>query len=284
MANVNNRVFVSGECVNISNVKLLFEGTGRDALTYKLHIETEPNEIKVVEFFTNKFKSNGDENGMYTGVETICNEVITRAETGKGEIVNCVCTLKDNTYYDNGEKVESYKIAGNFCNREKDGKKITPTNIFEVDALVESMEEVEYEGGTYLKIRTLVNEYKQNALYTEMRVYNKDYIDGLKSMYTVGSIGSLQGKFMEVETEQPTGFGTATKRTFERFLEITGGSAPYNTTVKDGQFVVTDITDTNDAFCVENIAAMRNKIQENLDKKLQKDASKRQISDDVVPF
>lgn len=271
-----NEVFISGEVIDLKDARRVNEGTPQEALTYKLHIETSPGEIRVVEFFTNMFKADGTPNAMYTGIETICNEIVTKVETGQGDRVRCICKLDDNTYYSNGEKIELTKITGDFCNREEEGKTIKSDQLWRVDLLVEEIDTREDSKGEYTYVKGLVNKYGKNGFYANFRIHDPAMREGFASLYKVGSIGKLEGTFEEVVSAKSSGFGSMVKKSVERYLEVAGGDVPY------------EVTDTKHPFHADNIATMKEKIQTKLDKMKAKDDAKQanstKVSNDVVPF
>ena len=112
--------------------------------------------------------------------------------------------------------------------------------------------------------------------------------EGFANLYTVGSVGKLEGTFKETISGQTKGFGRAVKSTIDRYIEIEGGAEPYNTENKDGKLIVSTIENENHPFNTENIKAMKDKIEEKLTKSKEKDAAKnantKQISNDEVPF
>ena len=279
-----NECYISGEVVNISDIRRVNQGTGAEALTYKLHIETAPNEIRVVEYYTNMFKSDGSPNTIYTGIKTIANEIKTRVENGVGDKVNCNCILDDNSYYSNGELIEVTKISGNFCNREEEGKTITPNQLWRADVLIDEIEERTDAKGEYTHVKGLVNKFGKNGIYVNFRIHDPEMREGFKSLYKVGTVGKLEGTFEEIITEEQRetkGFGTRNrpKRTIDRYLEIAGGDEPVE---------ADKITDKTHPFNVDNVQAMRSKINEKLEKSKAKDAAKnantQTVGDDSLPF
>lgn len=280
----HNEAYISGEVVNISDIRRVNEGTGLEALTYKLHIETAPNEIKVVEYYTNMFKGDGTPNAIYTGIETIANEIKTRVENGVGDKVNCNCILDDNSYYSNGELIEVTKISGNFCNREEEGKTIKPNQLWRADVLIDEIEDKTDSIGEYTHVKGLVNKFGKNGIYVKFRIHDPEMREGFKELYKVGTVGKLEGTFEEIITEEQRetkGFGSRNKpkRTIERYLEIVGGDEPVDAST---------ITDSNNPFNKDNIETMRNKINERLEKSKAKDAAKnantQNVGDDALPF
>ena len=278
-----NEVYISGESVNITDARRVNEGTGAEALAFKLHVEVAPNEIRVVEYYTNMFKADGNPNPIYTGLETICNEVNTRVDNGVGDKVSCSCTLEDNTYYSNGKLIEGVRISGNFCNREEVGKSIRPSQLWRVDVLIDEIEDREDSIGKYLNVKGLVNKYGKYGFYANFRIHNEELIEGFKAHYEVGSVGKLEGTFQEIVTEEEStgGFGSRNKpkRSIERYLEIEGGDAAVKADT---------ISDIKNPFNIDNVLTMREKISERLQKSKDKDAAKmantKEVNDNDLPF
>ncbi|MGL5713487.1 MAG: hypothetical protein ACRCX2_10745 [Paraclostridium sp.] len=278
-----NEVYISGECISVTDARRVNEGTGLEALAFKLHIETATNEIKIVEYYANMFRGDGSPNPIYTGLETICNEIKTRVDNGTGDRVNCSCTLEDNSYYSNGTLVEGVRIAGNFCNREEEGKSIKSSQLWRVDTLIEEMSENEDAVGKYLGVKGLVNKYGKQGFYANFRIHDEEMMKAFKELYAIGSVGKLEGSFKEIVTveEGTGGFGSRNKpkRSIERYLEVEGG---------DPTITVESITDTKHPFHAENIQTMKEKIVERLQKSKDKDAAKmantKKVDDNDLPF
>ncbi|EQF59383.1 hypothetical protein QGE_2998 [Clostridioides difficile CD200] len=289
-----NQVFVSGEVLDILNIARMNQGTGQEAIRFTLKVETAPNESVNVDYFTSMFKSDGSPNQMFLGIETIANEIKTRAEDGKGDIVRCVCSLDNNLYYKDGEKKERFQISGTFCNREKYDDKGNPIDDkgevvksikasqgWRVYTLIENIEEKEDDLGKYLEIKGLINKYGKQGCNMTFRIHNEDMIEGFKSLYKIGDVGLLEGTVKSMVVSKSAGFGSRIKKSAFTFLEIEGGDEP----LKDGDKI---FSDKNYPFTDKNIEAMREKIKEKDKKEKQRDIDKNgktiEIRDDDVPF
>lgn len=192
-----NVAYVRGEVLDIYNIRRIGEGQSWEKLCYELKIQTGEDEVVTVEAFENVYGWDGEESNKYKGLLTICNEVQTRAENGKGDMVNCNCTALNNSYYSNGELIEKPRLLLNYVNRQKDGEKIEPGTFWSIYGMIE--EENESEGK--LELKCLTNEYmSKNATkgtYLNFEIEGED-VEALKEMVKIGDVVKFEGEIKTV--------------------------------------------------------------------------------------
>ncbi|MGL4801893.1 MAG: hypothetical protein ACRC18_06480 [Cetobacterium sp.] len=279
-------ISVSGEALNITNFELINENTRDERIVFKLHIETAPNEVRVVTFDQNRFFPSGAENSKFKGAATIYQELETRSDSGKGELVRCNCKIRTDEYYKDGQLRHFETIKVEFCNREKEGKsnfKIYPGQSFVIDTLIESTEMKKDILGDYLEVRGLIYDYtnKDNESvggYVNYRIHDEELIEGFKSMYPIGSIGQLRGvigEAVKTESSSKRGFGSAVKpKTIRQiWLEIDGGEEPYNVTYNEETDEIESVNDITEEhpFSNVNIEKMKSKLSKRLNDSKVKD-------------
>lgn len=192
-----NVAYVRGEVLDIYNIRRIGEGQSWEKLCYELKIQTGEDEVVTVEAFENVYGWDGEESNKYKGLLTICNEVQTRAENGKGDMVNCNCTAVNNSYYSNGELIEKPILLLNYVNRQKDGEKIEPGTFWSIYGMIE--EENESEGK--LELKCLTNEYMSKNVtkgtYLNFEIEGED-VDALKEMVKIGDVVKFEGEIKTV--------------------------------------------------------------------------------------
>lgn len=220
----HNEVYISGEAVDIVDAKILNEGTENEAIAFKLKVETAPGENTIVEYYS-KMMIGNKPNKIAEGYETIVNNLKTRVTDGEGEMVNCSGEIGDMTYYNNGEKIDRFKLEGKFCNRDTKAKQGT---VWKQTVLIKDMEERD----DYLEITGFIHKYHAVGFECKFRVSDMKLAETFKELFKVGDITKLEGEVRQeiqsVEVEV-TGFGSlkakqeAKKNRIITYLEITGG-------------------------------------------------------------
>ena len=162
---VVNNVVVVGEVVDLLNMR---EGScqngNNEYFKYTLRLETNPEtgETIDVEFFSMKYDFNNNIKKQYVCMDKIYNEVATKVQDGKGDVVRALAKLTSNSYVNkNGEIVNNIVLQGSFMERDKDTKKdknkFIPGCNIQCLGLIDKVEKIDEET---VKFEVLINEYK----------------------------------------------------------------------------------------------------------------------------
>lgn len=299
-----NQVYIRGEVLDIFNIRRVGEGQSWEMLCYELKIETGENQFVNVECAENVYGFDGEESNKYKGLLTICNEIQTRAENGKGDMVNCNCTALNNSYYSNGELIEKPVLRLNYVNRQKEGEKIEPGTFWSIYGLIDG----EVEEDNVLKVKCLTNTYmSKNAAkgtYLTFEMEGED-IEALKEMVSNGDVVNFEGEIHTVtETvflpEEDTrelevkGLGTKREKVIKenerrkklREEGVLKTSVKFSITGAEDPLTEEQLVET--PFTEDRIEDMITRLDKDLAKSFEKDAKKNgnntsDLSDDV-PF
>ncbi|HBY2611037.1 TPA: hypothetical protein MIW27_001232 [Clostridioides difficile] len=277
--NVNyNEVFVSGEVLDILAAERVKEGTPQEAIKFKLNVAISQDKNEIVDYYGSIYTSAGGVNKISQGLETVVNDIVTRAEEGRGEIVRCTCQLDDNTYYSDGEKHEGFRIQGKFCNRQKDAKLPIKAGIL-WRAYVYLEEIIKIEEG--LEVIGIINKYNDNGFRVRLVIDNTEVIKEFEKLYKVGDVPQLEGDIVTEIIEGTGGFGTGKKDKIIKYLRITGGSG--NKISKENDF---GEDGKPNPFYKDNIVAMIDKMEEKENAMKEKDAQNNNINieESDLPF
>ena len=162
---VVNNVVVVGEVVDLLNMR---EGScqngNNEYFKYTLRLETNPEtgETIDVEFFSMKYDFNNNIKKQYVCMDKIYNEVATKVQDGKGDVVRALAKLTSNSYVNkNGEIINNIVLQGSFMERDKDTKKdknkFIPGCNIQCLGLIDKVEKIDDET---VKFEVLINEYK----------------------------------------------------------------------------------------------------------------------------
>lgn len=233
--------------VSENNIELK-EINGKDgkykALSGRIVIQTGENETHVAEYFVKQLKKNGEENGIYTNVKTVLDELVTVQDIAQGKApegatpskVRVRGELGLNEYYGQDGKLRSFpQVRGIFLNRVKDDSTFDPKATFDVEGIVKTVKpEVKTVDGeqeeTGRKIVDLLIPTYTGAIPVEFisRVEDGEYIeDNFESTSTINIYGNMINFSKKVVKKEQKGFGDAKEKvTYEntRELQITGGS------------------------------------------------------------
>lgn len=191
-----NNFIVCGEVLDVLNYREGNVGESNEYFGFTLRIETnkETGQTLDVEYFVSCNSK------LFEGMNTIYNEVKTRATNEKGDIVRCVGKIVRNDYVSNGELVEKLVLSGTFCNRQGDSKNkkmdFTPAAIFECTTCITNLSEN--------KVTGIVNEYltkggKIKGHFIDFKI--GENAKGFNEMVQVDDIVNLQGEIVvEIET------------------------------------------------------------------------------------
>ena len=260
---LKNEVNVIGRVKEVN----LEEGTTRDGkenikgnvivlVEENVNGEVRSHDIRV-RVYSNKFKRDGNVNGLFSGYETVMNEYKSIADTGnkhEADLVHVQGSLELNEYISqDGTKRSSNQVSAKFFNRittddvkKRKGPKATAT----LEAVVEGIKDsLDSEGlPTGAKELAGFNVDFFGSLRDNSRpivpfkaVVPESLADAFDGLYDVGDTGKFTLKINnyaeeasaeEVE-EEVSGFGNTeelkdVKRNFVNNLEVIGGTEAYN--------------------------------------------------------
>ena len=220
----------------------------------KVGEEVRLHDIRV-RVYSNKFKRDGNINGLYTGYETVMNEYKSIAEVGNKEdadLVHVQGSLELNEFVGrDGAKHSSVQVNARFFNRitpEDVKKRKGPKAIAKVEAVVENIkDELDTDGlpsgGKKLSAFNVdyfgqLNENSQPIVPFEA-VVPEALADAFSDLYDTNDTGKFTLKInnyaeeAQVEdVEEVSGFGNTeelkkVKRNFVNNLEVIGGTESY---------------------------------------------------------
>ena len=260
---LKNEVNVIGRVKEVN----LEEGTTRDGkenikgnvivlVEENVNGEVRSHDIRV-RVYSNKFKRDGNVNGLFSGYETVMNEYKSIADTGnkhEADLVHVQGTLELNEFIgQDGSKHSNNQVSAKFFNRittddvkKRKGPKATAT----LEAVVEGIKDsLDSEGlPTGAKELSGFNVDFFGSLRDNSRpivpfkaVVPEALADAFDGLYDVGDTGKFTLKINnyaeeasaeEVE-EEVSGFGNTeelkdVKRNFVNNLEVIGGTEAYN--------------------------------------------------------
>lgn len=236
-----NTGYLNGEVVDIKNGKILNKGKSKEALKFTIEIDTGNGANLDVDFFVNKYTSDGSGNKTYTKMKKLYTEVPTRADNGEGGIVNCLINFNENNYITkDGEIIKGNIInQGIFCTTESDSKfPITKGAKAMVYGMFLGATEIEDVNGECLEIKLLVNNYayvdkegetKVDGFIMTIRTHNQEYAEYIKEEIKEGDIVYTECDLIKVVKNKKTrgiGKSVKTRAIVEKYMELTNMSAP----------------------------------------------------------
>lgn len=233
-----NRVVIEGTLVE----KRLEEKANRDGKEFiagELDIETKENEVHTVRVFSNKYKQDGSENGIFKGLKTVEEEYKSVASHGREEADRVRITqgqIGVNDYYGQDGMLRSFpQLSTNFVNRLNPTDEFNPRAEFEVEAFVKAViPEIKNEDETgRVKLQGIIPVYGGKVIPFEFLVTEEgsDYVD---SNYEAGNTVKVYGDIVNFKEKkvvvEEVAFGKPkekiTYNTVREYL-ITGGGEPY---------------------------------------------------------
>ena len=218
--------------------------------------ETRSHDIRV-RVYSNKFKRDGNINGLYTGYETVMNEYKSIADVGdkkEADLVHVQGSLELNEYISqDGTKRSSNQVSGKFFNRittDDVKKRRGPKAVATIEAVVEGIKDELDQDGLPSGNKKLsafnvdfFGELRENSkpVIPFEAIVPENLADAFENLYDVGDTGKFTLKINnyaeeasadEVE-EEVSGFGNTeelkdVKRSFVNNLEVIGGTEAYN--------------------------------------------------------
>ena len=216
--------------------------------------ETRSHDIRV-RVYSNKFKRDGNINGLYTGYETVMNEYKSIADVGdkkEADLVHVQGSLELNEYISqDGTKRSSNQVSGKFFNRittDDVKKRRGPKAVATVEAVVEGIKDELDQDGLPSGNKKLsafnvdfFGELRENSkpIIPFEAIVPENLADAFDDLYDTGDTGKFTLKInnyaeeaKEEDVEEVSGFGNTeelqqVKRNFVNNLEVIGGTEAY---------------------------------------------------------
>lgn len=216
--------------------------------------EARSHDIRV-RVYSNKFKRDGNINGLYTGYETVMNEYKSIADVGdkkEADLVHVQGSLELNEYISqDGTKRSSNQVSGKFFNRitTDDVKKHRgPKAVATVEAVVEGIKDELDQDGLPSGNKKLsafnvdfFGELRENSkpVIPFEAIVPENLADAFDDLYDTGDTGKFSLKInnyaeeaTEEDVQEVSGFGSTeglseVKRNFVNNLEVIGGTEAY---------------------------------------------------------
>ena len=216
--------------------------------------EARSHDIRV-RVYSNKFKRDGNINGLYTGYETVMNEYKSIADVGdkkEADLVHVQGLLELNEYISqDGTKRSSNQVSGKFFNRittddVKRGR--GPKAVATVEAVVEGIKDELDQDGLPSGNKKLsafnvdfFGELRENSkpVIPFEAIVPENLADAFDDLYETGDTGKFSLKInnyaeeaTEEDVQEVSGFGSTeglseVKRNFVNNLEVIGGTEAY---------------------------------------------------------
>lgn len=216
--------------------------------------ETRSHDIRV-RVYSNKFKRDGNINGLYTGYETVMNEYKSIADVGdkkEADLVHVQGSLELNEYISqDGTKRSSNQVSGKFFNRittDDVKKRRGPKAVATIEAVVEGIkDELDQDGlpSGNKKLQAFnvdfFGELRENSkpVIPFEAIVPENLADAFDDLYDTGDTGKFSLKInnyaeeaTEEDVQEVSGFGSTeglseVKRNFVNNLEVIGGTEAY---------------------------------------------------------
>lgn len=216
--------------------------------------EARSHDIRV-RVYSNKFKRDGNINGLYTGYETVMNEYKSIADVGdkkEADLVHVQGSLELNEYISqDGTKRSSNQVNGKFFNRittDDVKKRRGPKAVATVEAVVEGIKDELDQDGLPSGNKKLsafnvdfFGELRENSkpVIPFEAIVPENLADAFDDLYDTGDTGKFSLKInnyaeeaTEEDVQEVSGFGSTeglseVKRNFVNNLEVIGGTEAY---------------------------------------------------------
>lgn len=216
--------------------------------------EVRSHDIRV-RVYSNKFKRDGNINGLYTGYETVMNEYKSIADVGdkkEADLVHVQGSLELNEYISqDGTKRSSNQVSGKFFNRittDDVKKRRGPKAVATVEAVVEGIKDELDQDGLPSGSKKLsafnvdfFGELRENSkpVIPFEAIVPENLADAFDDLYDTGDTGKFSLKInnyaeeaTEEDVQEVSGFGSTeglseVKRNFVNNLEVIGGTEAY---------------------------------------------------------
>ena len=216
--------------------------------------EARSHDIRV-RVYSNKFKRDGNINGLYTGYETVMNEYKSIADVGdkkEADLVHVQGSLELNEYISqDGTKRSSNQVNAKFFNRittDDVKKRRGPKAVATVEAVVEGIKDELDQDGLPSGNKKLsafnvdfFGELRENSkpVIPFEAIVPENLADAFDDLYDTGDTGKFSLKInnyaeeaTEEDVQEVSGFGSTeglseVKRNFVNNLEVIGGTEAY---------------------------------------------------------
>ena len=216
--------------------------------------EARSHDIRV-RVYSNKFKRDGNINGLYTGYETVMNEYKSIADVGdkkEADLVHVQGSLELNEYISqDGTKRSSNQVSGKFFNRittDDVKKRRGPKAVATIEAVVEGIKDELDQDGLPSGNKKLsafnvdfFGELRENSkpVIPFEAIVPENLADAFDDLYDTGDTGKFSLKInnyaeeaTEEDVQEVSGFGSTeglseVKRSFVNNLEVIGGTEAY---------------------------------------------------------
>lgn len=246
---LQNNVEIVGAIKKIELEEKKSARTGKEFIAGNVTIEVVENKDRIhnirVRVFSNKFKKNGDLNGLFKGYKTV------KDEYQPGDLVRVTGDLRLEEYYGRNNNLVSFNsVSGTFFNRVEDNAENARHRALATieSVIMEIISETDAEGlpTGNLRVNAFTVGYNGRVIPLNDVIISEQLGEQFKGMYTPGSTGLITYKINnyaelseeEVEQEQ-AGFGSAARvetnvvTDFVSNLEIIGGDLPYSDGVSE---------------------------------------------------
>lgn len=216
--------------------------------------ELRSHDIRV-RVYSNKFKRDGNVNGLYTGYETVMNEYKSIADVGDkkdADLVHVQGSLELNEYISqDGTKRSSNQVNAKFFNRittDDVKKRRGPKAVATVEAVVEGIKDELDQDGLPSGSKKLLafnvdffGELRENSkpIIPFEAIVPENLADAFDDLYDTNDTGKFSLKInnyaeeaTEEDVQEVSGFGSTeglseVKRNFVNNLEVIGGTEAY---------------------------------------------------------
>ena len=216
--------------------------------------EARSHDIRV-RVYSNKFKRDGNINGLYTGYETVMNEYKSIADVGdkkEADLVHVQGSLELNEYISqDGTKRSSNQVNAKFFNRittDDVKKRRGPKAVATIEAVVEGIKDELDQDGLPSGNKKLsafnvdfFGELRENSkpVIPFEAIVPENLADAFDDLYDTGDTGKFSLKInnyaeeaTEEDVQEVSGFGSTeglseVKRNFVNNLEVIGGTESY---------------------------------------------------------
>lgn len=199
-----NKIYIAGEVLDKYDIAFINEDKPNERLKYKLDILTskDPEMIVTVECFMGTKTNAGKDSAPYLSALSSYKNLKTRAEHGKGDMVNCTCKMSVDDFYYKGKLIKAPKIYLEWCNRESKDFKVTPGANWKAHVYITDIKETE----DIHEVSGLINDYMSDrsirGYQVVFKITDKEIADSFLEIYQKGDVVPLEGVFTVLKEEK----------------------------------------------------------------------------------
>jgi len=211
---------------------------GKDYISGDLLVEVTPNNIVPVNFFSFKFKKDGNPNRIYAALENVIKTYKSIAKHGREGADKVKITggrIEANEFYNaSGQLISTFRVRSNFVNRVTGD--FNPDATFQVETYLQGItEEVKDDTPTgRMLIKGVTPMYGGRISLLTFHVEDPKGMEYIKANYQAGDTaklaGDLNNEIIEINKTEEMEFGGDIIDTYTRIkreLLVTKGSKPY---------------------------------------------------------